>query len=134
MKSRKNNWWSELCKTGQFRKDTIQMASSRKRQESLLANTQKKQIYPLMRPANSTQTMWVSQNGEALVSSNHLVYSQREKKKNRNTQKYVLIISLVISSFRKWTMRTTRKIRIYVLIILQEYPKVFPHCGLSSDH
>ena len=62
------------------------------------------------------------------------VQPQREKKKNRNTQKYVLIISLVISSFRKWTMRTTRKIRIYVLIILQEYPKVFPHCGLSSDH
>lgn len=79
LKSRKNNWWSKLCKTGQFRQETIQMASSRKREESLLANTQKKQIYPLMRPANSTQTMWVSQNGAALVSSNHLVYSRRKK-------------------------------------------------------
>lgn len=46
-----------MFKTGQFRKATIQMASSPKRQESLLANTQKKQIYPLMRPANGTQTM-----------------------------------------------------------------------------
>lgn len=110
-----------MFKTDQFRKETIQMTSSRKRQESLLANTQKKQIYPLMRPANSTQTMWVSQNGAALVSPSNFQFTLGglgEEIKGI----YVLIISYLLpSKMNNWTIRK------YVQIILQEEPKVFPH-------
>lgn len=57
------------------------MTSSPKRQESLEANTQKKQIYPLMRPANSKQTMSFTEWSGLSQSKSFLVFSGRKKKK-----------------------------------------------------
>lgn len=96
------------------------MASSGKRQESLLANTQKKQIYPLMRSANSTQTMWVSQNAAALVSPSNFQFILRGGNQRDTCFNYQLF-----PPFENEQLNHKR--RKYVQIILQEEPKVFPH-------